>query len=150
MSTPAERIEYPGYRPIVPWPDDDANKYTRGKLIVVGGSAAYPGAVALAALAGQRMGAGYVEVACNPECVQTVRTSGFSLVVRSWDGIMQGNLPSSKEGKPLAYVIGPGFDASQPFEARLLEHVLSLAEAPVLVDGSLDQVATNSANSIKR
>ena len=47
---------------LLPLPADDANKYTRGRLVVVAGSARYPGAACLAACAGQRAGAGYTEV----------------------------------------------------------------------------------------
>ncbi|MBQ9000512.1 MAG: hypothetical protein IJ087_01510, partial [Eggerthellaceae bacterium] len=53
----------------------DANKYSRGKLVVVAGSARYPGAAVLAARAGQRMGAGYTQVVCAPEAVDIVRMS---------------------------------------------------------------------------
>ena len=45
----------------------DANKYTRGKVSLVAGCSRYPGAAALAALASQRMGAGYTEVICAPK-----------------------------------------------------------------------------------
>jgi hydroxyethylthiazole kinase-like uncharacterized protein yjeF len=47
-------------RPWLKAPGHDANKYSRGKLIVVAGE--MPGASSLAALAGQRAGAGYVEL----------------------------------------------------------------------------------------
>ena len=54
---------------LLPWPDDLANKYSRGKLTLIAGCADYPGAACLAAVASQRMGAGYTEVACSPESV---------------------------------------------------------------------------------
>ena len=44
---------------LLPWPDEAANKYSRGKLVLVAGCADYPGAACLAATAAQRMGAGY-------------------------------------------------------------------------------------------
>ena len=47
-------------RPRLSAPGHDANKYTRGKLVVLAGE--MPGASQLAALAGQRTGAGYVEL----------------------------------------------------------------------------------------
>ena len=49
---------------LLPHPAADANKYTRGHLNLVAGSAAYPGAACLAAAAGERAGAGYTEVFC--------------------------------------------------------------------------------------
>ena len=70
---------------LIPLPKSNANKYTRGTLNVVGGSAQYPGAAVLASRAGQRAGAGYTQVWCAPESVATVRAGGPSLVVRAWD-----------------------------------------------------------------
>ena len=70
---------------LLPWPDDLANKYSRGKLTLIAGCADYPGAACLAAIASQRMGAGYTEVACSPESVAAVRAASPSLVVRAWD-----------------------------------------------------------------
>ncbi len=63
---------------LLPWPDDLANKYSRGKLTLIAGCADYPGAACLAAVASQRMGAGYTEVACfrpNPSrrCARQAR-----------------------------------------------------------------------------
>ncbi|WP_165249082.1 ADP-dependent NAD(P)H-hydrate dehydratase [Adlercreutzia sp. ZJ141] len=131
----SESFEFVSTLPLIPWPAADANKYTRGKLTVVGGSAAYPGAAGLAALAAQRLGAGYVEVVCAPESVDIVRSCGLSLVVRSWDHWPCTRITPSSAGKPVAYVVGPGFDADDAASARLLAFVLSMAQAPVLIDG---------------
>ena len=76
---------------LVPLPKKDANKYTRGTLNVVGGSALYPGAAVLAARAAQRAGAGYTQVWCAPESVNTVRAGNPSLVVRAWESAALGN-----------------------------------------------------------
>lgn len=70
---------------LLPWPDEQANKYSRGKVVLVAGCADYPGAACLAATASQRMGAGYTEVACAAESVAQVRAASASLVVRLWD-----------------------------------------------------------------
>lgn len=70
---------------LLPWPDDQANKYSRGKVTLVAGCADYPGAACLAATASQRMGAGYTEVVCAPQSVPAVRAASPSLVVRAWD-----------------------------------------------------------------
>ena len=128
----------------------DANKYTRGRCIVVAGSAKYPGAACLAASAASRTGAGYVEVFCAPESVNVVRAWQPSLVVHSWDDLSErakGNLSECAKGdlsecalsennldKPLAYVLGPGFDTSEEC-ARIALFVLKYAKAPVVVDG---------------
>ena len=49
------------------------NKYSRGSVLVVAGSATYPGAAMMAAKAAARAGAGYVAVACPSACANLVR-----------------------------------------------------------------------------
>ncbi|MBQ9043889.1 MAG: NAD(P)H-hydrate dehydratase [Eggerthellaceae bacterium] len=115
-------------------PAADDNKYTRGKLTVVAGSARYPGAAALAARASQRMGAGYTEVVTARKAVDIVRLASPSLVVRPFDEWSPEELPASREGKPCAVCIGPGFAGSDD-EAALVVSVLKWAKCPVLVDG---------------
>jgi ADP-dependent NAD(P)H-hydrate dehydratase / NAD(P)H-hydrate epimerase len=56
------------YRALLPRPTPEAHKNTRGRVLIVAGSGAFPGAAALAAMGAQRMGAGYVTVAV-PESV---------------------------------------------------------------------------------
>ncbi len=120
---------------LLPLPDAQANKYSRGRLVVVAGSAQYPGAACLAAGAGQRAGAGYTEVFCAPEAVGTVRAFRPSLVVRSWEGLPAAGFPASAAGRPVAFVVGSGFAADDAACARLALAVLERAQAPVVVDG---------------
>ncbi len=128
---PEERL-----RALLPWPGAEANKYTRGRLVLVAGSAAYPGAACLAAFAGQRMGAGYTEVVCAPESVSVVRAFRPGLVVRSWEGRQVPEaLRAPTEKKPCACVIGPGFDARGNMEKALVNAVLTEVAPPVVVDG---------------
>lgn len=54
---PADLVEY------IPDLPANVNKYSRGSVLVVAGSATYPGAAILAAKAAARAGAGYVTVA---------------------------------------------------------------------------------------
>ena len=120
---------------LLPFPNHDANKYTRGKLTLIAGSARYPGAAVLAARASQRMGAGYTEVICDSEAVATVRAASPSLVVASWDGWDAESLPAYSQDKPVAVCVGPGFDASDPAAADRAASVLAAADCPVIVDG---------------
>ena len=120
---------------LLPFPASDANKYTRGKLVVVAGCAEYPGAACLCAAAGQRAGAGYVEVFCAPGTVPIVQAFQPSLVARGWTSFEQRTLPASTSGKPVAYVVGPGFDRADEECRRLTLFVLENAHAPVLIDG---------------
>lgn len=126
-------------------PAADANKYTRGKLVVVAGSARYPGAAVLAARAGQRMGAGYTEVITAPEAVCVVRASSPSLVVRALGDWRAKELPASTENKPCAVCVGPGFVGDET-SAELVIRVLKRAKCPVVVDGGgLAKLASKAA-----
>ena len=120
---------------LLPLPDEDANKYTRGTFVLVAGSARYPGAACLAAAASQRMGAGYTEVVCAPDAVPLVRGFRPSLVVRAWEGFQSSDIAPARPGKPVAYAVGSGFDADDAASARLVHLVLKHAQVPVLVDG---------------
>ncbi|MEE0844587.1 MAG: NAD(P)H-hydrate dehydratase [Eggerthellaceae bacterium] len=139
---------------LLPMPKADAHKYSRGKLVIVGGSRAYPGAACLAAYASQRAGAGYTEVLCAPESVPIVRGFRPSLVVRPWGGLVADDLAPARPGKPVAYAAGSGMDASgEGFaEAKgLVNLLLKHAEAPVLVDGGgLAVLATGKARRLLR
>lgn len=117
----------------LPWPAADANKYSRGKLIVIAGSGRYPGAAALAARAAQRMGAGYVEVVTAKSAVGVVRAVAPSLVVRPFSDWDVDEIPASTSERPCAVCIGPGFKGDK--RNRLVLDVLSHADCPVLVDG---------------
>lgn len=107
---------------LLPKPDASANKYTRGKAVLVAGCADYPGAACLAALAAQRSGAGYVEVACAPEAVAQVRLASPSLVVRPWTQLAEySKLDPDERG-----VGTPQLPAGEP-SAKLLQHAIRAA-----------------------
>ena len=129
----------------------DANKYTRGKVSLVAGCSRYPGAAALAALASQRMGAGYTEVICAPKSVDAVRAVSPSLVVRSWKNLSPSDFPPMRAGHPSAYVLGPGFDASSGSCKKLAFTVIESACAPLVVDGgALAFLATKKGRNLVR
>ena len=100
---------------LLPHPAADANKYTRGHLSLVAGSAAYP-----AAAAGERTGAGYTEVFCAGKSMITVRGWRPSLVVRDWRAWKPAKAPAPRPGHPTACVIGCGFDAAETSLTSLL------------------------------
>lgn len=129
---------------LIPLPKVDANKYTRGTLNVVGGSAQYPGAAVLASRAGQRAGAGYTQVWCAPESVATVRSGGPSLVVRAWDEQALDQALQKAEtsaGHPMAVLIGCGFSGEDPCELQLLRTVLARNVSVVVDAGALSGLA---------
>jgi NAD(P)H-hydrate epimerase len=59
----------------------DTHKYARGSLLVVGGSARYPGAAILAAKAGALAGAGYVSLAVPTSAVAAAQAHLLSIPV---------------------------------------------------------------------
>ena len=66
------------------------NKYSRGSVLVVAGSAAYPGAAIMAAKSAARAGAGYVGVAAPDACANLIRMALPSIPVF--------NIPSDSRG----------------------------------------------------
>lgn len=123
----------------LPFPKKDADKYSRGKLTIIGGGADYPGAAGLAAMAAQNMGAGYVEVLCAPESMCVIRSYRSSLVVSSWkdERRIESLLckSDSKTAHPEAVLIGSGFTAHDAYSSSLVLNVLERCECPVIVDG---------------
>ena len=61
------------YADLLPLPTPDAHKNSRGRLLVVAGSGAYPGAAVLAARGAMRAGAGYVTLAVPEGVVSTAQ-----------------------------------------------------------------------------
>ncbi|MHA3704696.1 NAD(P)H-hydrate dehydratase [Jatrophihabitans sp. YIM 134969] len=89
-----------------PLPGGGGSKHARGHVVVVGGSAATPGAALLAGLAALRMGAGVLALAV-PEAV------AIPLAVALPEAMVQplGAATPELVGDATAVLIGPGFDA---------------------------------------
>ena len=121
------------YASLVPIPPADAHKYSRGKAIVVAGSAAYPGAACLSSCATQLAGAGYTQVFTAKSNMALIQAFRPSLVVGSFALLdVASALPAQHSG---AFVVGPGFDSSDADAENVARRVLKQASAPVLVDG---------------
>lgn len=134
---------------LLPYPDEAANKYTRGRLVCAIGSARYPGAACLGALAGEYMGAGYTQVITEEAVVPYVHNASASLVVTNWDDVDPTGLPAACEGHPCAYVVGSGYDAADSMAKIRTRLVLENAQAPVLLDGgSLDVASSQKMRDI--
>lgn len=105
-------------------PHPGENKYTRGKVVVIGGGMA--GAAHLSAIAAMRSGAGYVELVSD--AIETAPP--YALVRRRWDAeVLQDKRIS-------AVAIGPGLDGGDESRARV-EAVLALDRPVVLDAGAL-------------
>jgi hydroxyethylthiazole kinase-like uncharacterized protein yjeF len=99
---PTHRIARPRFSA----PPHDANKYSRGKLLVLAGD--MPGASLLSALAGQRAGAGYVELLGSEG-----EAPPHALVRRAWSE------RALDDPRITAIVAGPGLGRGKSARARL-------------------------------
>ncbi len=140
--------------PRLPWPARDANKYTRGRLVAVGGACSYPGAICMAACAALRTGAGYVEVVCAPETVSVARQAALDLVVRCWDGWSPAaatlDVPPDAH-HPRACLVGSGMDAADAATDGLVYAILECCACPVIVDGgAIAALATEQGRALAR
>lgn len=135
------------------------HKYTTGPALVVGGSAAFPGAPALAARAAARIGSGYV-VAIGPDAIRTqLQETLDAIPVAGWTS--EGSVEDAaarlvaelgtRWNKARALLIGPGMGR----ERRTQEYMWALLdrfEGPVVLDadalfalvGQRERVATAS------
>ncbi len=120
---------------LLPLPQVDANKYSRGRFVLIAGCHLYPGAAVLAAVASQRIGAGYTEVYADDTVVSEVRSGHPSLVVRPWSAWDSVQFQPCTDQRPCAYTIGCGFDAQDPSASAMMRRLLHHCTAPVLVDG---------------
>ncbi|HWL38030.1 MAG TPA: NAD(P)H-hydrate dehydratase [Frankiaceae bacterium] len=99
-----------------PWAETD--KYRRGVVGVAAGSAAYPGAAALACRGAQRSGCGYVRLRSDSAVADSVRAAYPEVV--------------AGEGRVDAWVVGPGLGTDDAALAVLREVLAS--DVPVVVD----------------
>jgi len=113
-------------RPKLIAPASDANKYTRGKLVVLAGE--MPGASMLAALAGQRAGAGYTELlGVEGEALP------HALVRRAWSE------RAVEDPRIAAIVAGPGLGTGRAARIRL-DAALESGKPLVLDADALTQI----------
>ena len=114
---------------VLPVPGYSDNKFTRGRLLIVGGSTTFTGAPVLSALAAGRSGAGYVTVAVPKPIVPTLQTHLLTAPVVGLSATRAGGLSSRALSELLtlaeradAVLIGPGLGG----EASTAELVRSL------------------------
>ncbi len=131
------------YASLVPKIDPNSNKYSRGSLLVVGGSAKYSGAPILSALAASKAGCGYVSLLAPSSIAQIAKEHLLSIPVLSaiatssnGDELDEGALDSVfelREKHLNAVVVGPGMGASIN-TAKLLLGIIEKIECPIVLD----------------
>ncbi|HEU4841275.1 MAG TPA: NAD(P)H-hydrate dehydratase, partial [Ilumatobacteraceae bacterium] len=116
------------------WPlpsDAEQDKRGRGTVLVVGGSAATPGAVLLAATAALRVGAGRLQIATAAEVVTAVAVAMPEALVVAIDGPELADLLATAD----AVAVGPGLrDEEAAADLLALAASRAPATAPLVVD----------------
>jgi len=124
---------------LLPPIDDNANKYTRGSLLILAGSARYPGAAVLAAQAAARTGVGYVTLAIPEPALQVAQSNLLSVPViaaPAQDGTFAADAwkhITSQVNRVDAILLGPGLTVS-PSTSTFVQTVTMLSPVPVLLD----------------
>ncbi|CAF1050749.1 unnamed protein product [Adineta ricciae] len=127
----------------MPLPDwnDNTNKSSRGKLLIVGGSRRLPGAVILAARAALRIGCGTVRVAVPESIATAMGVAVPELMILPLAETSHGTIAASAASKLIkeqmkvcsAIVLGPGIDEDKDTEKAIRE-LLEKASLPTVVD----------------
>lgn len=115
----AEAPQYADVARLLPVPGGESDKYRRGVVGVVAGSARYPGAAVLSVAGALRGGAG---------AVRYVGPAADAVLARFPETLVSAG-PPSKAGRVQAWVAGPGLGDD---EERLRDVVA--ADVPVLID----------------
>ncbi len=124
---------------LLPRPAPDAHKNQRGRVLVVAGSRAYPGAAVLAARGAMRMGAGYVTLAVPEPVVSVAQAHLLACVVVGLP--TTGKAMSSAAAAVVrdmaaehdAVVLGPGLTVADGAAATARKLVASV-ELPMVLD----------------
>ncbi|MFI7099955.1 NAD(P)H-hydrate dehydratase [Streptomyces sp. NPDC050161] len=115
----AEALQHADVAELLPRPAAESDKYRRGVVGVVAGSARYPGAAVLAVAGALRGGAG---------AVRYVGPAADAVLAHFPETLVHAG-PPHRAGRVQSWVIGPGIGE----EAEALDDVLA-ADVPVLVD----------------
>lgn len=128
----------------------DANKYTRGSLLILAGSKRFPGAAILAAQAAARTGAGYVSLGIPEPAAPVAQAHLLSIPVIALPAA-DGAFSEEAWAQVLAHVrhidaiiLGPGLTVTTSVRA-FVETVLQEASAPLLLDADALNCLTSSA-----
>ncbi|MDF2145326.1 NAD(P)H-hydrate dehydratase [Knoellia sp. p5-6-4] len=123
-----------------PLPEPGKDKESRGRVLVLGGTASTPGAVLLAGEAALRAGGGKLQIATAEPVASALAVAAPESLVAPLPTDRGGNIDPGAADEVLclsdgcdALLVGPGFsdvDAS----VHLLEHLLPQLTCPVVVD----------------
>lgn len=128
------------YAALIPRPAADAHKNSRGRVLVVAGSGAYPGAAVLACRGAMRAGAGYVTLATPESVAPIAQRHLLAAPVVGLPETASRAFSSAAAERVLvlacdydAVVLGPGLtreEETAEFARELIERI----EAPLVID----------------
>ncbi|MGS2588386.1 NAD(P)H-hydrate dehydratase [Streptomyces hebeiensis] len=118
-----EVLQHADVARLLPEPTGESDKYRRGVIGIVAGSARYPGAAVLAVAGALRGGAG---------AVRYVGPGGDAVIARFPETLVHEG-PPSKAGRVQAWAVGPGL-GDEPGTAEPLASDVLASDVPVLVD----------------
>ncbi len=119
----------------LPLRGNETHKGNHGHVLLIGGSVGFAGAIAMAARAALRSGAGLVSV-LTPETVwpMVANAAGPEVMVHPFPDIGKLNIDFSRDWKKVSsVVIGPGLGRSDQTQA-LVEKLLLTCNVPVVLD----------------
>src|SRR3954453_15564416 len=139
------------------WPMPDlanADKYSRGTVLVIGGSAATPGAVLLAGVAALRMGAGRLQIATAEGVASQIGVTVPESMVLGLRESSSGLEMSDELDRAIANVdavlVGPGMVGETP-PTQLLTHISdALGDEAMLVVDALALAAFGELDDQRR
>lgn len=140
---------------LMPLPRPDDNKGSRGRVLLVAGSARYTGAAVLAATGALRMGAGYVTVASTQAVVDVVHAALPSAIALPLASAEDGSLDASAAEEVCrlaasadALVIGPGLTPTPAIAASV--RALLATGLPAVVDADALNVLADDVSALSR
>jgi ADP-dependent NAD(P)H-hydrate dehydratase / NAD(P)H-hydrate epimerase len=142
------------YADLLPRPAADAHKNSRGRVLVIAGSARFPGAAVLSARGAMRMGAGYVTLAVPAPVVPIAQSHLLAAPVVGLPADADGGFSAEAVSAAIelasgydAVVLGPGLTASEGASAVARELFSRLAK-PLVVDADALNALVGSTHLI--
>ena len=141
----------------LPLPAFDANKYSRGRVLIIAGSQRYPGAAVMATLAACRCGAGYVQLAAPTSVAQLARVHLLTAPVVELPESRAGHISGPKALDTLqdlvieadAVLVGPGLGRDEKLFELIRRFILEgPVEVPIVVDADALGVFTGQGRQL--
>jgi NAD(P)H-hydrate epimerase len=125
----------------------DFHKGEAGRVAILAGSPAYPGAAVLAAMGALRAGAGYVVIFAPPPAVPAIAAKcPPEIIVRPCSDAM-----AALDLAPDALVVGPGLDQPPAIPGDSLLQLLATAPQPIVLDAdALNFLAAGAYSGVLR